>query len=168
MRRWEKFSRFCSLWLRNLLESFKQPGGRTWSQWCYNGSVARGECHKDSDVDLLVIAEELPKSRFARNDLLRQQLEALRDEILSLEEKGYHPRFSWLAKTRQEAEYHSPLYLDMTEDAIILYDKGAFFQGVLDEMRARMREYGSRRVWVKGGWYWDLKPDYKYGDIIEI
>lgn len=132
------------------------------------GSVARGECNKDSDLDLLVIAEELPESRFERNDLLRQQQEALKDEMLSLEKRGYHPRFSWLAKTREEAEYHSPLYLDMTEDAIILYDKGAFFQGVLDEMRARMREYGSRRVWLEGGWYWDLKPDYKYGDIIEI
>jgi len=42
----------------------------------------------------------------------------------------------------------------------ILYDKGAFFQGVLDEMRACMREYGSRRIWLEGGWYWDLKPDY--------
>ena len=31
------------------------------------GSVARGECHKDSDVDLLMIAEELPESRLRKN-----------------------------------------------------------------------------------------------------
>jgi len=132
------------------------------------GSVARSECLEDSDVDLLVIAEEFPQSRLARTRLLWRQKEALRDEILSLEKRGYHTRLACISKTREEAKYHSPLYLDMTEDAIILYDRGAFFQGVLDEMKARMREYGSRRIWLEGGWYWDLKPDYKYGDIIEI
>jgi len=40
------------------------------------GSVARGECHKDSDVDLLVIAEELPESRLERTRLLLQQRDA--------------------------------------------------------------------------------------------
>jgi len=160
---------------QTLIELAKKFAHRLQVAWGENlvsvvlyGSVARSECHKDSDVDLLVIAEKLPKSRLERTRLLLQQRETLRDEVLSLEERGYHPRLSCIAKTREEAEYHSPLYLDMTEDALILYDKGAFFQGVLDEMRARMREYGSRRIWLEGGWYWDLKPDYKYGDIIEI
>jgi hypothetical protein len=27
---------------------------------------------------------------------------------------------------------------------------------------------GARRVWLGNAWYWDLKPDYRPGDVFEL
>lgn len=61
-----------------------------------------------------------------------------------------------------------PLYLDMTEDAQLLYDRDAFFAGILDRVRTSLKRLGSRRIRKGKTWYWDLKPDFKRGDVIEM
>ena len=56
----------------------------------------------------------------------------------------------------------------MTEDARILHDADGCLARVLDRLRHRLRELGSRHVWRGDAWYWDLKPDYRWGDVIEL
>ena len=74
-----------------------------------------------------------------------------------------------IMKTREEASYHSPLYLDMVVEGVILYDREGFFGSILDEIGRKLKKLGARRKYLKsGGWYWDLKPDYKPGEVIEI
>ena len=43
------------------------------------GSVARGNAKKESDIDLCIIINNLPKSRFQRNRLLSRPLADLRE-----------------------------------------------------------------------------------------
>ena len=128
------------------------------------GSLARGQGTASSDVDLLVIADDLPRSLVEhRRPLLAAWSEARARHAL--------PAVDWnlVTKTPEEAQYHSPLYLDIVEDGILLVDRGRFFETVLDAMRARMRELGSRRVHLDdGSWYWDLKPDFRFGEVVEI
>ena len=128
------------------------------------GSVARGQATARSDVDLLLIAEDLPRSLVERRrPLLAAWSEARTRHAL--------PAVEWnlVTKTPEEARYHSPLYLDIVEDGILLVDRGRFFETVLDAMRARMRELGSRRVFLDdGSWYWNLKPDFQFGEVVEI
>jgi len=71
-------------------------------------------------------------------------------------------------KTPEEASRLVPLYLDMVEDARLLHDRDGFFAGVLADLRRRLERLGSRRVSFKGGWYWDLKPDARPGEVFEI
>jgi len=86
-----------------------------------------------------------------------------------LMDSGYAVALSPVIKTRSEAARFSPIYLDMTEDAVIVYDKDGFFEGVLTRLIKRLRELGARRVWVNDkSWYWVLKGDYKFGEVIEI
>jgi hypothetical protein len=128
------------------------------------GSAARGEATSESDIDLLVVASGFPRS-------LRDRRQELLDLWYEAPESRDALGVTWglVTKTLQEAAHHSPLYLDMVEDAIILHDREGFFAGVLDSMRARMRLLGSRRVFLAdGSWYWDLKPDYRFGEVIEI
>ena len=55
------------------------------------------------------------------------------------------------------------------EDGILLVDRGDFFRDVLDGLRERMRQLGSRRVFLgDGSWYWDLKPDFRFGEVVEL
>jgi hypothetical protein len=128
------------------------------------GSVARRDARPTSDIDLLLVAEGLPRSLAERR---RPFLEAWREVRAA---RGLsHVEWNLIVKTPDEARFRSPLYLDMVEDAVLILDRGRFFEEVLAGMRARMRELGSRRIYLPdGSWYWDLKPDFRFGDVVEI
>ncbi len=133
------------------------------------GSVARGDAGPLSDVDLVIVREEVPRGAFDRRDMFREAIKEIEEFKYVAPGADYPPFITSVIKGRVEAEYHSPLYLDITEDGILLYEKDGFFEGILDEMRTRMAELGSKRVWLAdGSWYWDLKPDYKFPEIFEI
>ncbi len=128
------------------------------------GSVARGRPNAGSDIDILVIAEGFPRALRERRRPLLEEWERIR----SLE--GL-PRAEWnlVTKSPEEARFHSPLYLDIVEDGILLVDRDGFFAGILHEIRARMRALGSRRIFLSdGSWFWDLKPDFRFGEVVEI
>jgi len=128
------------------------------------GSVARRQARPTSDIDVLLVADGLPRSRAERRQPFLDAWEAARVA------RGL-PSIEWnvIVKTPDEATYRSPLYLDMTEDAILVHDRDGFFEKVLAGMRERMRELGSRRVHLPdGSWYWDLKPDFRWGEVVEI
>lgn len=56
----------------------------------------------------------------------------------------------------------------MVYDAIILYDKDNFFTKVLKRLETRLKELGAERVKKGKLWYWVLKKNYKWGEVIEI
>ena len=128
------------------------------------GSVARREARPTSDIDVLLVAEGLPRRPADRRQPFLDAWEAARTA------RGLPPvEWNLVVKTPDEARYRSPLYLDMVEDAILILDRGRFFEEVLAGLGERMRELGSRRVRLPdGSWYWDLKPDFRWGDVVEI
>lgn len=129
------------------------------------GSVARGTDGPYSDLDLLVVARELPRGRLKRV----AEFEPVEEELEKLLKKlGRLGEVSVVFKTPQEALLGSPLFLDMVEDARILFDHEGFFQEVLHRLRIRLKELGSRRIWKGDAWYWDLKPDFSPGEVFEI
>lgn len=133
------------------------------------GSVARGDARPESDIDLLIVAKGLPKGRFKRTAMfceLEDELEPLLERVR--EEQDVAAFLSPLLKTPEEAERLRPLYLDMVEDAVIVYDRGGFFEDVLARLKRRLNELGARRVWMGRKWYWVLKPDAKFGEIIKL
>lgn len=132
------------------------------------GSLARGEMRKDSDIDLLVVADMLPKSRLRRQELFEEAEASIEDDLRRLWAEGLYVTFSPIMKTREEAKRLSPLYLDMVDDAVILFDRGGFFKGVLDNLRKKLKEFGARRVKLGRRWYWILKDRYVFGEVITI
>ncbi|MBS7611745.1 nucleotidyltransferase domain-containing protein [Candidatus Bathyarchaeota archaeon] len=132
------------------------------------GSVARGSTRKDSDVDILIIAESLPKSRMKRQQLfieVEDKLEPIIDDIWN---RGFYVDFSPIILSVEEASKIRPIYLDMVEDSVILYDKDGFFSNIIARLRERLKELGSKRIWVKDKWYWLIKPDIKFGEVVNI
>jgi hypothetical protein len=132
------------------------------------GSVARGDAVAGSDIDLLIIARDLPAGQFARKRLLEPADGAFETDVAAAESRGVEVRLARIVRTPEEAARIVPLYLDMTEDAVLLVDRDGFFAGVLDRLRASLRHYGARRVRLGSTWYWDLKPDFVLGDIVEL
>ena len=133
------------------------------------GSVARGTATKDSDVDLLVVCRNLPDHPWDRNSRIHAIEEELQPKLEKVqEETGWFPYLSILMRTPEEAAQTSRTYFDMVEEAVLLVDRDDFFQKVLDQIAARMKELGSRKIVLDEGWYWDLKPDLTWGEVFEI
>lgn len=132
------------------------------------GSVGRGTPGPDSDIDLLVVAEQLPRGRLARSDDFVAVERTVEPHLTSAHAYGLHPTLSPIFKTPEEVAAGSPLFLDMLDDGRILYDRDGFLQHAFLEFRVRLARLGAKRIWRDHAWYWDLKPDYKPGEIFEI
>jgi len=132
------------------------------------GSVGRGTPHPDSDVDLLVVAEDLPQGRLSRADDFAVVDDAVKPRLREAHERGLHPTLSPVFKTPAEVTAGSPLFLDMLDDARILYDRERFLAHAFEDFARRLARLGARRIWRGNAWYWDLKPDYKPGEVFEI
>ena len=132
------------------------------------GSVGRGVPRPDSDVDLLIVAEGLADRHALRVRDFRAIEAALASRLDEAAAAGLHPDLSPVLMSPSELERGSMLLLDMTEDARILFDPSGCLAGALERLRGRLRELGSRRVWLGNAWYWDLKPDYRPGDVFDL
>ena len=128
------------------------------------GSVARGQARSNSDIDLLLVADGIPRRLAERRRPFLESWERARAA------RALHDvEWSLVVKSTAEARVRIPLYLDIAEEGILILDRDGFFQDVLAGMRARMRQLGSRRVFLDdGSWYWDLKPDFRFGEVVEI
>ncbi|VVM05999.1 hypothetical protein MAMC_00906 [Methylacidimicrobium cyclopophantes] len=132
------------------------------------GSVARGEADRYSDIDLLLVIEGLPRGRFARMARLEEvagEIEASRAELWR---RGIYVDFSVLALTPEEAIKTRPIYLDMVEDGILLWDRGGFFTHILERLRERLKALGSRRLRKGRTRYWVLTSTIRPGERIEL
>lgn len=125
------------------------------------GSWARGEARPESDIDVLIVVRGLPRNRFERYGGLR----ALAREVSEEFAEAVTP----ILLTPEEAAQVKPYYLGMLSGHVILCDEGGFFATVLERLRQRLAELGARRYVDEDGYeYWDLKPDWKPGDVIEL
>ena len=133
------------------------------------GSWARGTATPASDLDLLVVAEPLPPSRMKRVREFGPVAEATRTVRANVwPGDGPEVDLSPVFKTPAELAAGSPLYLDMTLWRIVLFDRGGMLESFLAGLSERMKALGSRRVPFKGGAFWDYKPDFRPGEIVEL
>lgn len=132
------------------------------------GSVGRGTPRDDSDVDLLIVARDLPEGRMRRVEQFLPMEARLERALGSVQEDGTPVMLSPVFKTPAEVERGSPLFLDMVEDARVLYDPERFLAAYLDRLRSRLRELGARRIRLGNAWYWELKPDLKPGEVFSL
>jgi uncharacterized protein len=156
------------LLLRDLRPAIQGFYGRSLVALVVFGSVGRGTPHSDSDVDLLIVADPLPSGRMRRMDEFAAVKKALANRIKLLEECGIFTRLSPVFKTPAEVRRGSLLFLDMIDDGLILTDPSDFRRRYLREFRRRLDRLGARKIYEGDRWYWDLKPDYKPGEVFEI
>lgn len=135
------------------------------------GSWARGTASPCSDIDLLLIADDLPNGRMKRMAQFKTVDEATRPDREKIwKDMGGLPglELSPVIKTPAEVAVGSPLFLDMTDWIDFVFDRNSFFSGYLEGLRARLQALGARRHWAAGGYYWEYKPDIKPSEVVVL
>lgn len=154
--------------LTDLLAACRDHYGERLVSLVVFGSVARRSQRPDSDIDLMLVVDDLRDGRIPRVrefDLVEQRLQTQLNRAAA---DGVHTRLSPVLKSPEELEIGSPLLLDMVEEGRILFDRGNVFSKRLERLKRRLEELGARRIAKGGGYYWQLKPDVKPGDVIEL
>lgn len=155
-------------WLWLYAEALREHLGPSLMAVVLFGSVARGEATRSSDIDLLVVASGLPEGRLARQRCLEKADARLEARLQALRRQGVLTDFTPVLKTPEEAERVTPLYFDLVQDALILYEREGFFSAVLERLRQAFQRLGARRIQRGQIRYWELKPDYTPGEVFEL
>ena len=131
------------------------------------GSVARSQATPHSDIDLLVVHGKVsfdPVKRFVK---LRMEIENSQ-VYYRIHKLNYKPRLAPIFMSETELWENPLILLDVLDHGIILLDDGTL-QLRLGVLHRKLIDLGARKVTLPGGrWYWDLKPDWKVGEIIEL
>ena len=131
------------------------------------GSVARGQARPDSDIDLLVVHKKVDFNPAYRSVDIAFALKE-EDEYTRLVEQGLNPQPACIFMTEGELWDRPHILLDILVEGMLLFDIGVL-ESRLTALRERLNALGSKRVALPDGtWYWDLKPDWKPGEIIEL
>ena len=154
--------------IARLTEEIKICYGERLVTFALFGSYARNALRPDSDLDLLIIANGLPDGRMKRSAEFLELEKNPAAEMAALARQNLHPYLSPIFKTPEEAGRGSLLFLDMTEEVEIFFDRDGFFHKILEALKRRLKELGSRRIWKGGMWYWVLKPDAKPGKVVSL
>ena len=134
------------------------------------GSLARGSVHRFSDVDLLVIADGLPKKYGLRVKMLKPILDKLTPYRIKLwRQHGIYPNIDIIILDRAEGTVNHPFYLDLVTDAVIIYDREGFIENRIRRLREKLLEIGAMKVERPDGrYYWVLKPGLRWGEVLEL
>lgn len=133
------------------------------------GSVARGEAGESSDIDILIIAKKFgSEGRFEVFNAIEKDLKTL-DEYQELKDNKLGTLISPVPLTPSEVENNPSILLDMVTDGIILYDVDDFIENKMKSLRKKLKKMGSKKIFLDDKrYFWDLKPDYKLGEVVVI
>jgi hypothetical protein len=166
MRMRKEYASYANLWVRLLKEKLK---GNMVSVVLF-GSVARREAGEGSDIDLLVVVKGFKtfRSRFDVFDEIEKELKDSK-ECHELKERRFGALVSPIPLTTEEINKSPSILLDVVTDGIILHDTDNFMGNYLNKLRKKLEKIGAGKIFLGDGkWYWDLKPDYKLGGVVEI
>lgn len=136
------------------------------------GSLSTGKIKPESDIDLLVVARDLPHKYSDRTDIIREIVSSrFIDEIIIhvWEKKRIYPELDILLIDVKEADITHPFYLDLTKDCVIIYDRNNLMTRKITEVKKKLEEIGAKRFEEPdGSWYWILSPDIEKIRSIEL
>jgi len=156
--------------LREYCSAMKRHFAENLVSICIFGSLARGKPAPSSDIDVMVVAENLPQDVGERTHSTNYIHEMLKktDASAALRTLSRSTLISDIFLTPREVQKHPPILIDMVEDAVILYDRMDYLKNVLKRLGEKLKEIGARKVVVEKGYFWVLKPNAKPSEVVEI
>lgn len=136
------------------------------------GSLATGKARPESDIDLLVVARDLPEKYSERTSIIREAVSSsLMDELVmrAWRERGVYADLDILLMNVREADVTHPFYLDLARDCVIIYDRNGLMSRKIVEVREKLEKMGAKRFEEPdGSWYWVLSPEVEGSGSVEL
>ena len=133
------------------------------------GSLARDQVKPDSDIDLLVVGKG---DKEDVEDGYRRARDAPEEtpEYEALVEQAIWPSISPFIVSDEYLRQNTPwLVLEIQDQGLVLHELEGFLAWKIKRVHERMHELGTRKVMLpEGSWYWDVKPDWKLGEVFEL
>ncbi len=123
------------------------------------GSLASGEWTDTSDIDLLIVAKNLSPNYSERLKKAQEIFDVCSSVRVSQWQRGegYH-LLDLILLGAEELQKNELFLLDMTREAIILFDREDLLSKSLTGLKRRLEEKGVIRVETPSGKsYWDLR-----------
>ncbi len=158
------YKKFLQVFLKNLEAGLKE---NLLAVVLY-GSVARGSAGPESYIDLLILYRkgEINVDKVYVDSALQADKIPVYQRLYK---KSLYGQISPMLLTLEEIHKNPLILLDIMEEGIILYQRGNCFNELVERMRAVTKELGTRRVDIAdGSWYWEFKPSWKPGELIEV
>jgi predicted nucleotidyltransferase len=157
----EKFDELINLIFEKTKEFYKE----NLVSFVVFGSCGRGTPTNESDIDILIILNEIKINRLKRMEEFYQNIEKeIEDKIKNLKNYSIDTFISPIIRSKDEVLYGSPLYIEMLRGVKIVYDKDNFFNDYLKKLDEKLKELKSIR---KNG-YWVYKEKVNKKDGVEI
>jgi len=133
------------------------------------GSVARDQARDDSDIDMLIIVsgnkEKIRAKKISQIDLKVNDW----GEFKALMRKGIHTKIFGILKREDELRENPLILLDILDHGKVLYDPRSIMKKILYDFEKKLKELRTKKILFSDGkWCWDLKPDWRPGEIVEI
>ena len=162
------FSEAHGQFITGLLGAIKSHYGSELMSLALFGSYARGEARRNSDLDLLIILStpDVASRRKLISDFVRgveSKLDLLGEQLYR---EGVTMEVSPLILSCSQAKAFNPLYLDMVDACLLIQDRDDFLQGILNQVRQKRTQWGSRKKTMGNQWYWEIKPGLKWHETI--
>lgn len=121
------------------------------------GSYARRDNRYNSDLDLLVILAKAPGlsrrlKEFVEN--IEMKHETLAQEIY--EQENILCELSPYVLTREEALILHPIYYDLVEHHLIIYDPAGLIKRIIRETKKILVQSGAQKVRQNNTWEWQV------------
>lgn len=113
------------------------------------GSYAIGTAKETSDIDVLVIAKDLPANTWERDELL----DDITDEIFFEYGEDIQPILATPRELKMHAEWPNPIFYGILFGYEVLYGS-EFFDRIIKIVKERVRE--KRPVFIKGDKEWEI------------
>ena len=128
------------------------------------GSYASGKARLNSDLDLFIILSKTGR-RTAELKYFYDKVEApLENELLQLLKiQKIDMSISPFIVSREQASFFNPLYLDMSDDAYIVYDKDDFLRSILIKVGVLKQRYNFQKKSISNTFLWDMSSHVMIG-----
>lgn len=150
----ERHRRYLKRIIREVVDFY----GRNLLGLAVFGSYARRENRLNSDLDLLIILEEAPSlsrrlAEFVEH--IEMKHEALAQKMY--EQEGISCDLSPYILAREEALKLQPIYYDLVEHHVIVYDPQSLLARIIEATRNFLAQAGAKKEWHGNTWEWSTE-----------
>lgn len=157
----EKFDELISLIFEKAKEYYKE----NLISFVVFGSCGRGTPTNESDIDILIVLNEIKLNRLKRMEEFYQNIEKkIEDKIKNLKNYSIDTFISPIIRSKDEVLYGSPLYIEMLRGVKIVFDKDNFFSNYLKNLNEKLKEL----KYINKNGYWVYKERVNKQEGVEI